>query len=614
MNKPPDTEGPVCFPGIERLAKGQRIDERPLTALLDAMDRRGDCADFRMVCVLRSLYDFPSLLSQPSLQRIRRSVLGFRYAMADPGGDSMCFWSENHQLLFAACEYLAGQRYPDELFTNTGKAGRWHRDRGRARLEDWFDTRLRLGFSEWHSSVYYEEDAAALSLLTDLSADEPIARQAAALMDLLLLDMALHSFRGYMGAASGRCYEAQKCDLRRQHTLGIARKAFGLPEEGEPDYSGLTADFLLNRRYRVPPLIRAIARDEGRAVVRTSMGLDLREVAGHFADAPDPLAAVRYLWSMEAFVNPEAIGPTLEAMERWKLQDNRFLRPLGRLLWLRRLPAALLRGLVRLLDPAQQGTAIQRGDTYTCRTADYMLSTAQAHCPGGFGDQQHIWQATLPGPVSVFTTHPGGLRRGEGRDTPSHWVGSGILPFAAQHEGVLLCLYDLRRRRGLMEGRRQLYSHAWFPLDAFDEARVLERLALGRSGDGYIALLSLRPLARVGAAELRQPGRLTAWAALMGSRAEHGGFDRFCRLAEAAVLSHRPGRLSLTAGGRRYELAGMSGFLVDGRPQRLRYQRLESPYGGAPRGSGAFELRFGDLTMRLGGGWRGGLGGTEDGA
>ena len=45
-------------------------------------------------------------------------------------------------------------------------------------------------------------------------------------------------------------------------------------------------------------------------------------------------------------------------------------------------------------------------NTYTYRTADYMLSSAQDYRKGSRGNQYHAWQATFDANAQVFTTHP----------------------------------------------------------------------------------------------------------------------------------------------------------------------------------------------------------------
>jgi hypothetical protein len=592
-----------CFPGIEQLSRGEKIDEAQIAEVLDFIDRRLDCADFRMVCILRSLYDYAALLSPGTLAEMKRSVLAFKYWMDEPGEDSMCYWSENHQLIFAACEYLAGQLYPDETFINDGRSGAAHMERGRRRLVAWFGTRFRLGFVEWHSNTYYEEDAAPLSLLIDCCLDQALAQRATVLMDLLLLDMALHSFRGYFAASSGRCYEASEKDPEQQDTADILSHAFGVPKSRGDDYTRLSADFLLNRKYEVPEAIRRIALSRETAETKASMGLGLREVEGQFPDKRDIDGRGMYLWSMEAFTNPESVDLTLRIFRAWKLRTNDFLRNIR---WMD-LPVlkhlGLMPAVIRLLNPVTQGIAIQRADTYTYRTNDYMLSTAQCHQPGQFGDQQHIWQATLPGPVSIFTTHPGAafFQDNARNFSPGYWVGNGVNPHAAQFRNMALCLYDLRVRKGLLERPRLMFTHAWFPFGQLDESCCDAQAAMGRKGDSYAALLAVHPLERGGDSELIQRGAVTAWAVILGSKGEHGDFAAFCGMTRAAKLILGDKSLRLELNGHTCEIIYRRRFSVDGQVQPQAYERLECPYGFVPREPEVFEVSCEGHHLRLNG-------------
>jgi hypothetical protein len=115
--------GPKCFSGIKELDEGRVIDENRIKLLCDYINQRLDCADFRMVAVIRTLYAYDSLLSKEIKEYMEQTVFNFKYWMDEPGDDNMCYWSENHQILFAAVEYLAGQLYPDALFFNAGLTG-----------------------------------------------------------------------------------------------------------------------------------------------------------------------------------------------------------------------------------------------------------------------------------------------------------------------------------------------------------------------------------------------------------------------------------------------------------------------------------------------------------
>ncbi|MBQ6931458.1 MAG: hypothetical protein IJN38_04940 [Clostridia bacterium] len=73
------------------------------------MNRRFDCADFRAQMLFKIYKDCGEKLSPECKVLIKNTFLNFKYSMDEPGDDSMCYWSENQQLLFAVSEYLAGQ-------------------------------------------------------------------------------------------------------------------------------------------------------------------------------------------------------------------------------------------------------------------------------------------------------------------------------------------------------------------------------------------------------------------------------------------------------------------------------------------------------------------------
>jgi len=595
--------GPKCFPQIRKLDAGQPVDESGILEILSYIDSRHDCADFRMVCVLRSLILNAGVLSEVTRQRMRRTVLSFRYAIDEPGSDGMCTWSENHQLLFAACAYLAGQLCPDEVFSNSGLTGKEHRERARRRLDSWFTLRFRYGFVEWHSNTYYEEDIAPLALLIDCADEPAVVKKASILLDLLLLDMALHSYKGYFCASSGRCYENQKKHPARQDVLDISEKAFGMGTAPVPDFARLSSVFLLCRNYATPPVIREIARDPGTAEIRCSMGLDLSEIDGVFPDRADDEVRGMYLWGMEAFTNPESANQTLAMWKKWNLSDNVFLKDIGKLDIPLVRGTPLLPAVVKLLNPVTNGIAIERANTVTRRTPDYMLSTAQSYHPGKFGDQQHIWQATVGKGLSVFTTHPGAafFEDNARNFSPSWWVGNGVNPDAFQHGRTVLCLYDLRVRRGLLEKKRLPFTHAWIERDSFDDfCRHTSFLVTARSANGYIALLSTSPMEmQENGTELVQRGNVTGWAAICGSLREDGGYEPFVRMAKASRLTLSGRRLTLISENDTYSLRWRKGFLFNGTPIEKDFPRIDSPYIRVPREPEFYDVQFAGHSLRL---------------
>lgn len=598
---------------LDRLVAGEPIDEGPVHAMCAFVDKRFDCADFRVLTLLRIAYSDNPNLSDDIRERVRATLLGFRYWMDEEGQDSMCYWSENHQAIFATCEYLAGQLHPDDEFANPGPGGRRltgleRRERGRRRLETWFDHRFRYGFTEWNSNTYYEEDVAPMALLVDLADDPQIVRKASTMLDLLLLDMALHRFERYFVSSAGRAYELQKKDPRRADVGDIIEHAFG---DGARPSLDRTGGLFVVSSYETPEVLRRIASEPGEVLVRESFGLDLDEVAGEVGPAGDVATTGLYYWLMEAFTTPQAIRITMAMIRAWRMHTNRFLEPLAAF---GRVPGTVLPALVRALNPATQGVAIQRANVQTWRTDAYLLSSAQSYHPGGFGDQQHIWHAALPGGVPVFAVHPGAPMFDEtARNfSPASWVGNGINPQVGQDRGVLLALHDLRVRAGYLERGRLMYSHLFWPTDRFDEHDAGDHHAGGswlvaRAGRGFAGIVTLRPV-EMGAEgdpqQVVQRGDVTGWAVVMGSTADES-FEDFAERIRTLPMHHvrgrraRNGSITTAVRGSAYELRWRGGLSRDGRRLPTQYPRFDTPFVRSERNPSRLRVSHAGHTLEL---------------
>ncbi len=566
-----------CFPGIFDLDLGKRIDEGQILEILDFINKRYDCSDFRMVCILRSLYSYQDLISTDTLEKMKETVLDFKYWIDEPGIDGMCYWSENHQLICASIEYLAGALYPDEVFRNNGLTGLERKERAKTRLSNWFSSRYQYGFVEWHSNTYYEEDIAPLSLLIDFAPDEEIGKKATILLDLLLLDIASYSYNGYFVATSGRCYQEQKQDPNCQDVLDIIKKAFDLGPVKEFDYTRLSTDFILNKKYHVPEVLKKIAASKEVLEMKESLGLELSDVPKVFRSKTDFDTTGAYFWSQEAFTNPESIAISLEMFNHYQLQNNTFLKDLKMVdLWILK-KLKLLPLLVKILNPVTQGIAIQKANTYAYRHPDYFLSTAQLYHPKEFGDQQHIWQATLGKDISVFTTHPAtAFFDDNSRNfSPSYWVGNGINPYGVQDKNIGLYYYDLKARKGFLEKKRQVFSHLYFPAAKFNQVIIKEDRLIGLAGKSLIGIVGLGPLERKTSDEWIQRGRDTAWGVVLSSLSEVN-FEEF--QDQIANLSISLSRKEIQFKNLKIILKKKPEFQVDGKSVTINYPRYDLPF------------------------------------
>ena len=220
------------FSEIAKMALGYWADVKTniIMETIAGINQRKDCSDFYLVGLLGMMHrygdhpSFPESLKQP----LQECALNFRYWMDEPGSDAMCFWSENHQILFHACEVLAGQLYPERVFTNVGQTGQWHREKGERMALAWLRKRGMGGFREWDSNCYFEEDLLALAHLADLAESESVYDLASVIMDKLFLTMALNSYKGTFGSTHGRTYTPFIKGGRQESTAGVSRLMWGM--------------------------------------------------------------------------------------------------------------------------------------------------------------------------------------------------------------------------------------------------------------------------------------------------------------------------------------------------------------------------------------------------
>lgn len=545
LEQPAPANFKAPFYELARLEAGGFPHPGVFTGACDYIDRRKDCSDFILHSLLRLLYQYPDRPEIPSevYTRARATVLGFKYWPDEPGIDSLCTWTENHQILYASAGLLAGRLFPLEVFTNSGWNGGEQAARARPRILRWLDLRRRSGFSEWLSHVYYDEDLTALLSLLDFGGDEEIAGQAEALILAMLEDMALHSFRGVFGSSHGRSYEDGKKHARREATGDTAKLLFGRGCFSRADNMSAVC-FALSPRFTLPERLYQLANDDSRPEVelRCRMGIRLAEMERWGLRADNFEDGMRLL-SLEAYAHPRTINLTMRMFDAWNWWENGYFAPFKRLKreigWARRL--GVLPSLVRLVEKDLCRNTREQVDLYTYRTPDYMLSCAQDYRPGYGGDQQSIWQATLGPDAVCFTTHPA---RREG-DSPNYWTGSGTLPRAAQVKNLLVCIYKFNTRPGVYVTNQLKYTHAWLPKAAFDETRETGDWIFARRKEGYLALTArngMRWVPETGEGEpdeVISPGTSNVWICQMGRAALDGSFDEFCRRILGAKLAWR---------------------------------------------------------------------------
>ena len=622
-----------------------------LEGAIERIDIREDCADFTACGLIRFYIENKHRLAEVNKAEIKKCLTGFKYWMDQYDGrvDSMCHWSENHQILFAVTEYLAGMEWQDATFAD-GKSGAEHLAMAKERIEAWMYQRYYYGFNEYYSNNYYPEDIAPMANFIQFAAEEDadmVARMKI-IMDVIFIDIATQSYK-YTDAegntqysfvsASGRMYMDNKAS---DDTGNRLRPYINLVLENGDDYKENSNRFFVCFRrmyesgaYELPEVIKEIFNDSSKKqTVKSSNGITLEElVADGFVG--EDVGQIMMQTGMEAFSNKEVIDNSIAYLNANHLFGNEFLNDFKLVnLW----PLTLTRALgfiSSLLNPSTNGKAIQRANVYTYQTPYYSMSTSQEHFAGDYADQHQISVSTLAGDLSVYTSQPMRVStRGQ------YWVGYGRLPYSVQDENVNVSIYTIPKSAGMLEPHVVGYTHAYFPVGLFDEViteYMDEGYIFGRKGDTYIMLRamsngeatlsfkndmegvseedivtdmskikdSVRELIEA-SGDLRydlifEGGDNHAWVTELGSVEECGSFEAFVAKALSNKCEYSDMTVCYESGDKTFDVKYSEYFKLNGEVVDTNYARYESDYvqGKVERKAEIIELSFGGRTLKL---------------
>jgi hypothetical protein len=534
--------GQVC-----RVAGG--ADDYNVVEIEKALEKVGgrlDTADFRVAALIRMLLLDRETGALPDDLRdsIEETLLNFRYWFSEPGDDKMCYWTENHQILFHSGELLAGQLFPEAVFPNSGMTGAEHVAHALPLLDRWLDFRGRMGFSEWHSNVYFNEDIPALVNLVDFAEDEKTRTKAAMVLDIVLMDLLNNMYKGNFATTHGRTYSSKFLNGLQDSTSEAAWLCLGLGEMGSA--GNFSATFLATSKYVPPVLIEEIAqKTSGSHEHRQRDSISVTDAAS-WGLTYEGMEDVVFWAGLSALVAPEVINGTVGMLDEYDLW-NGFLfgdipEPFDSMLK-QMAGTPELEQLATEMEVVARGIALESVNTYTYRTPHYQLSGAQDTKAGYWAAQTQMWQATLDRDAYVLTSFPGKMDDLEaGLEFGDQWIG-GWLPRVTLHRNVGVIQYRKDSVPMLDDYLTADYLHAFFPRAGFDEVVEVENWVMGRKGDGYLALGSQHPVYWVEDSEyeLRTDVTENTWIVELGSAEEWGGFEGFVAAIGDSALSFEDG-------------------------------------------------------------------------
>ncbi len=461
-------------------------DEQHIARALGQIEQREDCSDFLLAGLLRLMaqHELPEALEQ----RAERAILSYRYWMTEEGSDAMCFWSENHALMFYICAYMAGKKYRDRRFDRSRRSGQEVEAVALGKIREWLEDVERWGFEEFLSADYMCVTMGALLNVADYM-DEPESSQAMALIDSMLAAFARHTFRGSIIAPQARIYRSVILPFTQ-----AAQSLMHLLEPKTPAGNSEWLVFLMNSRYHLPYSVSELM------------------------DAP-----------LETAYRTGNAWVKLNKQNRYMLtsvQSPRWDEP--QVFW----------------DNISfdEGADVESND-YVKSFNERFHGTTRFE-PGVYGYQQHMWYAALDNDTVIFSNHPGELAD-EGGMRPGYWYGNGIMPAIRQEGSVLGAIYEIA------DDHPVAFTHLFFPEDKLDGFERDGHWLFGHKDGGYVGIWCSEGLTPhddlLFYCEYRAYNRLSAYYCKLGSREEHGGFNAFREACLSLAPQFNPRTLMLEA-------------------------------------------------------------------
>ena len=627
-----------------------------LEGAIERIDIREDCADFTACGLIRFYLENKHRLAEENKAEIKKCLTGFKYWMDQYDGraDSMCHWSENHQILFSVTEYLVGCEWPEAIFAD-GKNGEAHVAMAKERIEAWMYQRYYYGFNEYYSNNYYPEDIAPMANFIQFARaeDADMVSRMKIIMDIIWIDIATQSYK-YVDnngqtqyafiSASGRMYMDNKSS---DDTGNRLRPYINLVLENGDEYKTDSNRFFVCFRrmyeatvdgepiYQLPEVIKEIFNDSSeKQIVKSSNGITLSELVSDGFVGRE-VGQIMMQMGMEAFSNKEVIDNSIEYLNKNKLFNNEFLNDFKLVnLWPLTLTKTL--GLISgIINPSTNGKAIQRANVYTYQTPYYSMSTSQEYFAGDYADQHQVSIATLGSDLSVYTAQP---MRNSSRG--QYWVGYGRLPYSVQDENVNISIYTIPNSTGLLEPHIVKYTHAYFPVGLFDEVVTdyLDRgYIFGRKGDTYTMLCAIsdgegklmfkndipgvtdedlasdRSKIKDNVREMIEAtgdlrydlilegGSSHAWITELGCAKDNGSFDAFVTEMLANKCEYNNMTVRYESGEKSFDVKYSEHFMINGQVIDTNYARYENDYvdGKVERGADVIVLSFGGKSLTL---------------
>ena len=247
-----------------------RVNTRKFAAAIDTVAALEEDHLARLVTLLgmvgryRENDEFPTEIRQ-QLDDCLTAFPYCRQASVERTGKTL---GDTEDLLLSASEFLAGQLYPEHIFPCSQRSGQWHRQRAEDALTRRLQRAATAGFAE-SSSHSLALLLTALPHLIDLADSQEIWELAAAVIDKVLVTLALDSFQGVYGAVHVSADDGAAVRSGYVSPLaGVARLMWGIGAWNW--HLAAPVSLCCCQNYEQPPLIASLATEPDPATMWAS--------------------------------------------------------------------------------------------------------------------------------------------------------------------------------------------------------------------------------------------------------------------------------------------------------------------------------------------------------
>ncbi len=435
---------------------------------LKVIEERHDCSEFIAAALLRLVREYD--LGTAALDEMKRVFLGYRYWMDEQGSDGMCFWSENHALMFFGVQLLAGEMWPDAVFERSGRTGRQQYETALKRCQDWLDDVLAHGFEEFLSANYMNVTLGALINLIDYG-PAGISEKATKVLDEQFRQIGLQTFDGSIIAPQGRVYRAAIYPF-------------------EQDSQGML----------------------------------------HYLSRHNPFCAASDSWWLASLATSKYVIPDemIQQLTHTPTQTTYFSG--NACIYLNKTADYMLTGVQCPSGQPRRWRNVYSDPGVDTGSNDYVKSLNEKFhgtsylTPGQYGYQQHFGYMALSCEAVAFTSHPG-TGGEDGSMRPGYWYANGIMPAQKIVGGTLGQIYAIDETHPLD------FVHLYFPSMKFDIWQTQGNWLFAKKQGGYLAIWCSQTLEpyddMLFDCEWRAYGRKIAFYGKLSSETESGSFEAF---------------------------------------------------------------------------------------